>query len=133
VESVFHVSSRINSTWGGNLVDMIRAQRFIEIVEAEKLLENARRTGERLLAGFQAISDEFPGRVTNPRGRGMFAAVDLPDGETRDRAIRAMADARVLALPSGDRAIRFRPPMILADAHVDEGLGRMREAFVQLL
>src|SRR5881392_2568202 len=44
-ENVFTVASRINSTWGGNLTDMVRAQRFFEIIEEEKLIENAAKVG----------------------------------------------------------------------------------------
>ena len=45
VDSVFKVPSRINSTFGGNLVDMVRCTRYIEIIEREDLLENAARMG----------------------------------------------------------------------------------------
>jgi L-lysine 6-transaminase len=83
VESVFKVPSRINSTWGGNLVDMVRCQRYIEIIEDEALLDNARRVGQVLLDGVRGFEAEFPGRVSNGRGLGMLVAFDLPDGETR--------------------------------------------------
>ena len=48
VDSVFAVSSRINSTWGGNLVDMVRCERFIEVIESEGLLEQASRVGDEI-------------------------------------------------------------------------------------
>ena len=50
-DNVFAVSSRLNSTWGGNLVDMVRAGRYLEIIEEDNLVENARVMGEHLLAG----------------------------------------------------------------------------------
>ena len=40
-DNVFKVSSRINSTWGGNLVDMVRCIKYLEIIREEKLVENA--------------------------------------------------------------------------------------------
>ena len=113
VDSVFKVSSRINSTWGGNLVDMVRCQRIIEVIEEDGLLENATRVGERLLAGLRGLEAVFPGRVTNVRGRGMFVAFDLPDTETRNQALRALNEHGVLALTSGQSALRFRPPLTL--------------------
>ena len=47
-DNVFHVSSRINSTWGGNLVDMVRSQRYLEIIEEDGLVENAGEDGPAL-------------------------------------------------------------------------------------
>ena len=128
VESVFKLSSRINSTWGGNLVDMVRCQRIVEIVEQEDLLANARRVGRQLVAGFEELADGSAGRVSNARGRGMFAAFDLPDTKTRDGVLRRMAEAGVLALPSGSRAIRFRPAVNLTAEEAEEALRRTGQA-----
>ena len=40
-DNVFEVSGRINSTWGGGLVDMVRSRRILEIIETEGLIEEA--------------------------------------------------------------------------------------------
>ncbi len=128
VDSVFQVSSRINSTWGGNLVDMVRCQRYIEIIEDENLLANATEVGAHLLNGIQALEELHPGRVANARGRGMFVAFDLTDGEIRDRVLKAMMDADLLGLASGDSTIRFRPNLSLTTAEADEGLARLESA-----
>jgi len=128
VDSVFHVSGRINSTWGGNLVDMVRCRRFIDIIEDEGLLANATLVGDQLLEGLRDIGNELDGRLGATRGRGMFLAFDLPDTETRNLALEAMQDELLLALPSGPRAIRFRPPLSLSKDEADVGLRRCRRA-----
>ncbi|HEX2165048.1 MAG TPA: L-lysine 6-transaminase [Thermoanaerobaculia bacterium] len=133
VDSVFKVSSRINSTWGGNLVDMIRCQRYVEIIEEEDLLANAREVGGELLAGLRRLEDRFPGGVTNARGRGMFLAFDLPDTETRNKALAKLIESDVLGLPSGADAIRFRPPLVLSRDEAAEGLARVERALAGLL
>jgi L-lysine 6-transaminase len=133
VDSVFKVSSRINSTWGGNLVDMVRCQRIVEIVEEEGLLASCAEVGAHLLAGLRALESIFPGKVTNARGRGLFVAFDLPDGETRGRALRALNEADVLGLASGERAIRMRPPLVLSKSEADEGLRRIERALASLI
>lgn len=132
VDSVFKVSSRINSTWGGNLVDMVRCQRIVEIIEAENLVENAARVGDHLLAGLRRLETAFPGKVTNARGRGLFVAFDLPDGITRGRALEALNEADVLGLASGERAIRMRPPLVLSRDEADEGLRRIERALARV-
>jgi len=133
VDSVFKISSRINSTWGGNLVDMVRCQRNIEIIEEDDLVGNAARVGERLLAGLSRLEAIFPGKVTNARGRGLFVAFDLPDTETRNRTLSALNEADVLGLASGHRAVRMRPPLVLSAAEVDEGLRRIERALAAVL
>jgi L-lysine 6-transaminase len=133
VDSVFKVSSRINSTWGGNLVDMVRCQRIIEIIEEEGLLERATSTGARLLEGLRRLESRFPGKVTNARGRGLFVAFDLPDAEARKRTLSALNDADVLGLASGERSIRMRPPLVLTRDEADEGLRRIERALAAVL
>ena len=131
VDSVFEVSSRINSTWGGNLVDMVRCQRIIEIIEEDGLLENATRVGQQLLDGLWEIAaaDE---RVTNCRGRGMFVAFDLPSTETRNEMLKRLLQASLLALPAGRNAVRFRPPVNLTSDEANEGLDHVRSALARL-
>ena len=63
----------------------------------------------------------------------MFLAFDLPDTETRNRALKALSDSDVLGLASGDRAIRFRPALILNAAEADEGVRRVERALSGLL
>ena len=132
VDSVFKVSSRINSTWGGNLVDMLRATRYFEIIEEENLVENARRVGEHLLVKLQALAEEMPGTVANVRGKGLFIALDLPDTEKRGKALAACLDNGLMALASGFNAIRMRPPLTLSIAEADEGVEKLRRALKSL-
>jgi L-lysine 6-transaminase len=122
VDSVFKVSSRINSTWGGNLVDMVRCRRYVEIMEQDNLLENAQVVGAHFLAGLEKLADDFSGLISNPRGRGLFLAFDLPDSETREKLLEQMVTNGVLGLRSGECSIRFRPPISLTRDQADEGL-----------
>jgi len=133
VDSVFKISSRINSTWGGNLVDMVRSQRIIEVIEEDGLLANAAAVGAHLREGFVELERLFPGKVTNGRGRGLFLAFDLPDTETRNRTLKALNDSDVLGLASGHRAVRMRPPLVLSRAEADLGLRRIERALATIL
>ena len=106
---VFAESSRLNSTFGGNLTDMVRFQIILEIIEKENLLENAKLMGDFLQSELKNLAEEFPLYVTNPRGLGLFAAFDLPSQTERDNVIAKLMKNKLLILPSGDQAIRFRP------------------------
>jgi L-lysine 6-transaminase len=127
-DNVFRVSSRINSTWGGNLVDMLRCARYLEIIQAENLVENARVVGEHLQSRLRDLAQEFPGVMSNVRGRGLFIAFDLPDKAMRDRTLAACLEHGLMALASGASAVRFRPHLVLSREDADEGVRRLRRA-----
>ncbi|GAB2793103.1 L-lysine 6-transaminase [Amycolatopsis magusensis] len=124
VESnVFAVSSRISSTWGGNLADMVRATRVLETIERTDLLDSVVQRGKYLRDGLEALAERHPGVVTNARGRGLMCAVDLPDTEQRDAVLRRMYTGhQVIALPCGTRGLRFRPPLTITESELDQGL-----------
>ena len=120
-ENVFVISSRINSTWGGNLVDMVRAQRYLEIIEEEELVQNARAMGQVLLDGLIVLSADSD-LIANARGRGMMLAFDLPDTRSRDIFRGLLLENGLVALKCGVRSVRFRPMLDLDSAAVEEGL-----------
>jgi len=127
-ENVFHTSSRINSTWGGNLVDMVRCQRYLEIMHEEKLVENAAARGAELLAGLEALAKEFPEHVMNARGKGLMCAFDLRDGHLRDQVIANAGAEGVVVLGCGPQSIRFRPPLVISKSEIAEGLEKFRSS-----
>jgi len=131
--NVFKVSSRINSTWGGSLIDMIRCTRYIEVIEEDNLLENARKVGKKMLEYLIQLEERFHGKVTNSRGKGLFLAVDLPDKDTRGKLLAAMRDQNIVALASGENAIRFRPSLVLTEELAKEAFEHIEAALKTLL
>src|SRR5690606_4538080 len=87
VDHVFKVSSRINSTFGGHIVDMVRTTQVLEIIEEENLLSHCQTLGEWMKAELIRISNTYP-VVSNVRGLGLWMAFDLPSTEARNEAIR---------------------------------------------
>jgi L-lysine 6-transaminase len=131
-ENVFTVSSRINSTWGGNLVDMVRAQRYFEIIDEENLVANTATVGAYFIGELERFQQEFPNLVSNVRGRGLMAAFDLSSGDVRDAALQAFMNHDVMVLSSGARSARFRPPLNLSMEEASEGIRRMEKALQDL-
>lgn len=127
-DNVFHVPSRINSTWGGSLIDMVRCQLYLEIIEEENLLENARTEGAWLEGQVTALEQEFPGVIENGRGIGLFRAFDLNEKLDRAALLREAVNAGLLILPCGKRSVRFRPALNISRAELAEGLTRLRKA-----
>ncbi|HLU54650.1 MAG TPA: L-lysine 6-transaminase [Pseudonocardia sp.] len=123
-DNVFRVSSRINSTWGGGLTDMVRSRRYLEVIESEGLIERAAALGKRLLDGLATVPE-----VDNVRGRGLFVAVDLPTPEARDAALaRLHREEKVLILGGGERSIRFRPALTVGEEGLDLAVAALARA-----
>ncbi len=119
VDSVFKVSSRINSTFGGNLVDMVRETRYLEYMEEYKVVDNAAQVGAYLLNRLQEIADGKP-PLKNVRGRGLLVAFDMPDTSLRDKFIEEAFKEHLLLIKSGEKAVRMRPALTLTKDDVDE-------------
>ena len=126
-DNVFRMSSRINSTWGGSLADMVRCRRFIEIIEQDGLAERVAGVGQRVLAGLRSLAAE-KGGLSNVRGLGSLIAFTLESPEVRDGMIDALFEQKVLALKSGLRSIRFRLPFVTSDGEADTLLERVAAA-----
>ncbi|MBI5710383.1 MAG: L-lysine 6-transaminase [Candidatus Eisenbacteria bacterium] len=127
-ENVFNVSSRLNSTWGGNLADMVRVQRYLEIMAEEKLIENAATVGAHLKRGLEALQAERPDFLSNARGRGLMCSIDFPDGAAREAVADQAYALGMMILPCGHRSVRFRPPLDVTAAEVDEALAILKRA-----
>ncbi|MGW9169986.1 L-lysine 6-transaminase [Streptomyces decoyicus] len=121
--NVFQVSSRISSTWGGNLTDMVRATALLEAIEREDRFSMVARTGAYLQQQLVALAARHPEVLDNPRGRGLLAAVDLPDQITRDLVLAHLYRIeRVIALPCGERSLRMRPALNISTGEVDQAI-----------
>ena len=122
--NVFHESSRINSTWGGNLTDMVRSTRYLQIIEEDGLVENAEKMGAYLMEKLRGLD----GNITNIRGKGLMIAFDLESTEKRDSFKAALYEKGLIALPCGQRSIRFRPFLDVTKEDIDKALDIMRSS-----
>jgi L-lysine 6-transaminase len=112
-DNVFTEPSRINSTFGGNLIDMVRCSAILKIIDRENLVDNACQRGRELLQGLELLSREFPEIITNARGRGLMCAFDLEDGKARDAFRKKLLAEKLLLAGCGEKSIRFRPHLII--------------------
>ncbi len=127
-ENVFRLPSRINSTWGASLVDMVRCTRILEIIENENLLTNASLRGAELQTGLTQLQARYPDHLSNARGAGLMCAIDVSNTELRNRVIRACFEDQVIVLASGRNAIRFRPTLSVPSEAIQLGLQRLEHA-----
>ncbi len=124
---VFAQSGRINSTWGGTLVDMVRCIRYLEIIEEGNLVENAAKMGESLLNGLLDLQSEYSDIISNARGKGLMCAFDVKSTDLRNKLRSTAFDKGMLVLNSGEKSIRFRPALNIGEREVSTAMQILKE------
>jgi len=121
-DNVFHESSRISSTWGGNIIDMFRFTKIIDIIQKENLIENAKNVGEYFLKKLKEIEG-----ISNVRGKGLMLAFDLKNSEERSIVLKKL-NKKMIILSCGEKSIRLRPHLIFTKQNVDEAINYIKES-----
>ncbi|WP_292010570.1 L-lysine 6-transaminase [Chryseobacterium sp.] len=124
-DNVFRESSRINSTFGGNFIDMLRFQLVMEVIEKENLVENARLMGEYLLESLKDLSERYPDKISNARGRGLMCAIDMPTPEQRDILRKELFKDGLIILGCGNHSLRFRPHLNVSKEEIQIALDKI--------
>lgn len=114
-KNVFTESGRINSTWGGNIVDMVRFIILLKIIQEENLVENAAEVGDYLLSKLQ----ELP--LTHVRGKGLMIAFSFDNMDRRNEIIERLSPY-MLVLKSGYESIRLRPQLGFSFEDADQAV-----------
>jgi L-lysine 6-transaminase len=126
-DNVFQKSSRINSTWGGNLVDMIRGAKYAEIIREENLIENAAQVGAYFLGRLEALAAQSGGKISNVRGKGLFIAFDMQDTAARNDFRARCWDQGLATLSCGPRSVRFRGCLNISKKEIDEAMALLEK------
>jgi len=129
--NVFRIPSRINSTWGGNLVDMVRSTQILQILHDDQLCNNAAEVGQYLKDHLHTLAEKY-GQISNVRGKGLLCAFDFPDTEMRNSFIQKGLAQNVMFLGCGAQTIRFRPALIMEKSHIDLGMEVMTKILAGL-
>jgi acetylornithine/N-succinyldiaminopimelate aminotransferase len=109
------------STFAGGPLVASAALEALAICSEAELLASVRALGERLAAGLA----ELPA-IATVRGRGLMVGVDLHEGISAPAlAQRALLEQRLVVNATGPTTIRFEPPLVVTEAEIDEGVGRL--------
>lgn len=112
-KNVFNTPDRISSTFGGNIVDMVRFTIINKIIQDEKLVDNAAEVGSYLLDKMKNLS------LDNARGRGLMVAFDVKNSKKRNILVDILLEEGLLCLPCGEKSIRLRPHLTFSKGDVD--------------
>lgn len=130
--NVFHKSSRINSTWGGNLADMVRSRKILEIIEEDDLVNNSRIQGSYLLGQLRTLEMDFPNIISQSRGLGLLTAFDLPSRQARKSFLNKLYENKLIMLGCGDLSVRFRPSLTVTKEEIDLAMEIIRKSIGEL-
>ena len=131
--NVFKKSSRINSTFGGSLTDMVRFKIILETIRDFDLLENASKNGKYLLSKLNSLESEFPAFVTNTRGLGLFCSFDLPSDLERDKFCKKAYENNLMILGCGVKSVRFRPHLTVSESEIDFAIDIVKKSIKSIL
>lgn len=132
-KNVFQESSRLNSTFGGNFVDMLRFKLILEIIESQHLLSQVEKQGHFLLDALHGLEKKHPEMISNTRGRGLLCAFDLPTPDIRAQFINDLREKeKVIILPCGDQSIRFRPHLTVTQDELSQAIRAIDQVATQL-
>jgi acetylornithine aminotransferase/acetylornithine/N-succinyldiaminopimelate aminotransferase len=120
------------STFGGTPLGCAVALKVLEVVQREKLADNARTTGEFLRTGLQQLAHKFPKVIGEVRGLGLLLGAELrenipnlPGDNSKTSAVKfvnLLHAAGLLTIPAGARVIRLLPALNLGRHEAEEGL-----------
>ena len=120
------------STYGGSPLACAVALKILEVIQREKLADNARQVGDCLKTGLQALAQRYPGVVQTVRGLGLMLGIELapnianlPGDSSKTQTVRLanlLHAAGLLAIPAGGKIMRFLPPLNLRQVEAEEGL-----------
>jgi len=125
------------NTFGGNPVSCAAALAVMDVMEKEKLQENAREVGQYMLVRLKELRKKYPKLVGDVRGIGLFAGIDLvtdtekrtPATEMAKRILMSMRRKRVCLSTEGpyNNIIKIKPPICFSKADVDEMVEKLDE------
>lgn len=110
----------LDSTWGGNLTDMVRFCQEMKIVEEEKLFEQIPEKGKYLVDGLKKLQDKYAGKIYNIRGSGIYQGFSFKNPEDLDKLLDyALKEEKMILLEASTDSIRFRTPLDVTIEDID--------------
>ncbi|MCL6708545.1 aspartate aminotransferase family protein [Pseudomonas sp. R2.Fl] len=141
VQERFGRDIRYFNTFGANNVSIAAASAVLDIIEDEALMENARVTGEHMLAGMRKLQERHE-KIGDIRGVGLFLGLEFvkdrksraPDGTLSLSVVNRLRERGVLISASGihGNVLKIRPPLPFRIEHADIFLKRLGESLEEI-
>jgi 4-aminobutyrate aminotransferase-like enzyme len=136
VQESFGRDIRYFNTFGGNHVSIAAAGAVLDVIEDERLIDNAKVTGDYMIAGMRDMAERFEA-IGDVRGAGLFVGLDFvkdrgsrkPDGALALKVVNGLRERKVLISASGKEGnvLKIRPPLPFGRVHADLFLGALED------
>ena len=113
------------TTYGGNPLAMAVGNAVLDVLFADGFLEGVTKIGDALGDALEGLVKKYPHVFTEVRGQGLMRGIKCKDG-IDNRAFKTKLEQHgLLVAPAGDNVIRFLPPLIIEQSHIDEAMAIM--------
>ncbi|MCX6821809.1 MAG: aspartate aminotransferase family protein [Candidatus Aenigmarchaeota archaeon] len=113
----------VSSTWGGgHRIDLAVGLKTIEIMEKEKLIDNANIMGDYFMKRFKEMQERYPEKIVDVRGLGLMIGVEFNDEKQRDIVVQKAFKNKLLLLGCGFKTLRIAPPLIIKEDDANQGI-----------
>lgn len=123
---------RIMNTWLGEPSKLLMLDKVIKVTKEKQLFEVVKASGSVLVQGMQDVSDKYPEKISNLRGKGTFLAYDCPNTRTRDSLVHWLRNNGIQTGGCGDHSVRMRPALIFQPHHAEIFLEAFEEGVKNL-
>ena len=125
----FADKGRLFSTFGGNPVAASAALAVLDVIDDERLIENAATVGSRLRRALDELHTHHAA-IVEVRGRGLLVGVELADAELAAGVVDGLRDDGILIGRTGrdGNVLKIRPPLVFADEHADRVVAAIADA-----
>jgi acetylornithine aminotransferase/acetylornithine/N-succinyldiaminopimelate aminotransferase len=129
------------TTFGGTPLACAVALKILEVIETEKLDQNARKLGDWMKNELESLAKKYPGVVKNVRGFGFMLGIELaekiPAFAASDKSaavqfVNRLHAAGVMTIPAGTQIVRLLPPLNLKPQEAGEGISKIEEVVKSL-
>jgi predicted acetylornithine/succinylornithine family transaminase len=103
------------STFGGQPLACAAALAVLDVIEDERLMENASSVGDHFLAELWSLQSRHPELIKEARGAGLMVGLELLVPRAKD-VLKGLMERGIIANAVGDTVLRFLPPLIVTNA-----------------
>ena len=128
------------STFGGNPLACAVGNKILEIIDRDKLEENASELGKFFVRELKKIQSKYPNTINTIRGIGLMIGIEMNKEiksfdkkvPTSIQWVSALHEVGLLTIPAGDSIVRFLPPLNLTQNEAQDGLDLFEKTIKKL-
>ena len=112
------------TTFGGNPLACAVAIAVVDALREGKLLDHVRSVGDYFLSRLRQLQGRHAA-ITDVRGAGLMIGVEIESAELAAELLAGMMQRRILLNRTHENVLRFLPPFLITEAHVDQAISAL--------